>query len=185
MSGPPFDPPFDTPGDARQRPHGNCYWVLPGLWLAGEHPGADRGHPWPERIAALQRVGIREWLDLTEPSERLPDYRSALGDGLVSHRVSIADLAVPDEPTMRRILGLVNAALQTQRPLYLHCHGGIGRTGTVVGCWLREQGLEGDQALALLARKWQVMAKRDRAPESPETDEQRALIRQWPVMAPN
>ena len=173
-------PAFDSPGDARLRPHRNCYWVLPGLVLAGEHPAADRAHPWPERLAALQRLGVCELLDLTEPGEHLPDYCAAVAPGTRLHRVPIADMGVPDTATMSGILGVLDAAIESKRPIYLHCHGGIGRTGTVVGCWLRERGLSGEQALALIARKWQVMAKRDRAPESPETEAQRAFVRDWP-----
>jgi hypothetical protein len=170
---------FDGAGDALPRPHANCYWLLPGLVLAGEHPGADHSQPWPGRIAALHRAGILVWLNLTQATEPLPDYSVALPADAVAHRAPIADFGVPDVPTMRSILSLLDAAIQDQRPVYLHCHGGIGRTGTVVGCWLREQGLSGEQALALLARKWQVMAKRDRAPESPETEAQCEFIRHW------
>ena len=32
------------------------------------------------------------------------------------------------------------------------CGGGIGRTGTALGCWLVGQGLSGSDALALIAR---------------------------------
>ena len=31
---------LDVPGDALPRPHANCYWLIPGQLLAGEHPGA-------------------------------------------------------------------------------------------------------------------------------------------------
>ena len=31
--------------------------------------------------------------------------------------------------------------------MYLHCWGGVGRTGTVVGCWLVRHGRTGDEAL--------------------------------------
>ena len=36
-------------------------------------------------------------------------------------------------------------------PVYVHCWGGIGRTGTVVGCWLVRHGMTGDEALAEFA----------------------------------
>ena len=46
---------------------------------------------------------------------------------------------------MSRILDDVDAALADGRTVYVHCWGGIGRTGTVVGCWLMRHGLdEGD-----------------------------------------
>jgi protein-tyrosine phosphatase len=81
---------------------------------------------------------------------------------------------------MRAILGaLQRLSNDPQRRVYLHCQGGVGRTGTVVGCLLVEAGYTPDEARDLLARKWQVVAQRARAPESPETAEQRAFIARW------
>ena len=89
MSDSPFALPFDTPGDARQRPHGNCYWVLPGLWLAGEHPGADRGHPWPERIAALQRVAIARALAMRPKVMLFDEPTSALDPEMINEVLEV------------------------------------------------------------------------------------------------
>ena len=33
------------------------------------------------------------------------------------------------------------------RRVYVHCRAGIGRTGTVIGCYLAEQGLDGPAAV--------------------------------------
>jgi hypothetical protein len=188
-AGPPPRAAFATPGDALPRPHDNCYWLLPGLVLAGEYP-ASRDPARPEltktRIAALLAAGIREFVDLTSAAEALPSYRDAIEQaaaGLaitVDHQgLSIADYSVPDAALMRQILSRLHQAIVAQRPVYLHCQGGIGRTGTVAGCLLVEAGFSGAEALALIAAKWQVMAKRDRAPQSPETAQQRDFVLGW------
>lgn len=39
--------------------------------------------------------------------------------------------------------GLAKPALAAGQTVYVHCYGGIGRTGTVVGCWLVRHGLSG------------------------------------------
>ena len=59
------------------------------------------------------------------------------------------------------------------------CWGGVGRTGTTVGCWLVRHGRTGDEALAHLARLWSRVAKAHRSPRSPETAEQAKYIRGW------
>ena len=177
---------FDAPGDAALRPHQNCYWLVPGLLLAGEHPGTPEPLQLAPRLQTLLDCGLREWLNLTQGDEGLPEYDELLRSQAVSRgltvlgkRHPIRDYGVPKAAEMRRILDAMDAAIKMERPLYLHCHGGIGRTGTVVGCWLVERGLSGDQALALIQRKWQVMAKRDRVPVSPETEGQRIFILDW------
>jgi hypothetical protein len=180
---------FEGPGDELARPHDNCYWLLPGRLLAGEFPGAADAALQRQRLNDLLAAGVRQVLNLTEASEPLPDYRAALQKAAATlglqvdvQRHPIVDYGLPDVATMRRILHGVDTALRTDRPLYLHCHGGIGRTGTVVGCLLVQHGFTGEEALALIARKWQVMAKRDRAPDSPETEAQRDFIRRWAAL---
>ena len=163
---------FDSAGDVLARPHPNCYWVVPGRLLGGEYP--------LRHIDALHAAGITDFIDLTADDEGLPDYQLRLRPGQRRRHFGVADYAVPSEPLMRTILDTVRALLADPvRRVYLHCQGGVGRTGTVVGCLLVESGFAPDEALDLLARKWQVVAKRDRAPESPETGEQRDCIKRW------
>ena len=51
---------------------------------------------------------------------------------------------------MNAVLDMLDTALQAGQAVYLHCWAGIGRTGTVVGCYLVRHGLTGEQALARL-----------------------------------
>jgi hypothetical protein len=55
----------------------------------------------------------------------------------------------------------------------------VGRTGTVIGCLLRENGLSNAEALEVIALKWQAMEKRSRYPKSPEWPDQFAFIERW------
>ena len=172
------------PGDAQPRPHDNCYWLLPGRILAGEYPGVADFQQQSRRLEAMFGAGVRCVVDLTDPSEDLPPYVDALrataqGAAIDCQRFPIEDFSVPEATTMRCILDAIDASLNAGDTVYLHCHGGIGRTGTVVGCWLVERGFTPAQALALIAAKWQVMAKRQQSPESPETAEQREFVAAW------
>ncbi len=163
---------FDCAGDVLPRPHLNCYWVVPGRLLGGEYP--------LRHIGVLHAAGITDFIDLTAGGEGLPDYQVRLRPGQRRHHFGVTDYSVPSEALMRTILDALRALLaDPARRMYLHCQGGVGRTGTVVGCLLVEAGFAPDEALDLLARKWQVVAKSDHAPQSPETGEQRDSIKRW------
>lgn len=167
----------DTPVDAAPRPHDNCYWLLPGRLLAGEYPAPH--------LQRLIDAGVTRFVDLTAPRDRLTDYAATLPSGVARQSLPITDFGVPSVALMREILAAIDVALDAKQRVYLHCHGGIGRTGTVAGCWLVEQGFSSDEALALIARKWQVMAKRSYAPHSPETAQQREFIARWASVKSN
>ncbi|OYU90308.1 MAG: phosphatase [Burkholderiales bacterium PBB5] len=177
---------FLGPGDDAPRPHDNCYWLVPGRLLAGQHPGGRGATDVAGNVAALLASGIRQTPDLTSPGEGVTDYQALIEQQAAARgwqvrvlRAPVTDYGLPDAGRMRWVLDQLHSALEGGPPLYLHCHGGIGRTGTAIGCLLVEQGFSGDEALALIACKWQVMEKRHRAPESPETDAQRDFIRHW------
>ena len=165
------------------RPDPNTYWVIEGRFLAGEYPGARDLAQARVKVAAFLNASITTFIDLTEPHELAP-YESLLPRvDIEYHRFSIRDLGVPpDARYMHGILDAIDAALAAGRNVYVHCWGGIGRTGTVVACWLQRHGRSPDEALQELAHFWQTVAKRHRRPHTPETGEQVAWVRNWPTM---
>jgi len=83
---------------------------------------------------------------------------------------------------MRSIVGTIDAELQRGACVYLHCHAGVGRTGTALGCWLVEQGLSGPDALGLIASKRSTLAHLPSMPDSPETVAQRSFVLGWKAL---
>ncbi|MGE0112175.1 protein-tyrosine phosphatase family protein [Aquabacterium sp.] len=68
------------------------------------------------------------------------------------------------------------------RKAYVHCWGGVGRTGIVAGCYLIEHGhYTGEAALAQLQLLWRRMSadKQRRKPHTPETEAQRRYVLNW------
>ena len=62
----------------------------------------------------------------------------------VHERHSIVDMDVPrSQQQTAGILDAIDKALEDGKNVYVHCWGGIGRTGTVVGCWLVRHGMTG------------------------------------------
>lgn len=168
------------------RPHHNCYWVVPGRFLAGEYPGAADKKRARERIADIAAAGVRQFLDLTEPHELAPytphlaPVSRTLDRPLAHERWPIGDHDVPHTAGYaNQILDRLDGLLAAQVVPYVHCWGGVGRTGTIVGCWLVRHGNSGEEALAQLADLWSTVAKNDRHPRSPETDAQARFVLAW------
>jgi protein-tyrosine phosphatase len=80
---------------------------------------------------------------------------------------------------MNSILNAIDQNLQEGHKIYLHCWGGIGRTGTTVGCYLVRQGKTGEEALDQLSTWWRGVPKSRYHLHSPETLAQMEFIRTW------
>jgi len=157
----------------------HCYWVIPGLLLAGEHPDGATRDKTKDRLKKLLAAGIECFVDLTKPTE-LPRYDTLLPFYVEYTRKAIKDHGLPaSRDQMIEILEAVGNSMRAGRPVYVHCRAGIGRTGTVIGCLLVERGLSGEGALDELNRLWQ-QSKRSKTWEFvPETEAQTQYIRQW------
>jgi hypothetical protein len=160
------------------------YWLIEGRLLAGRYPGSYGREVTRARLERLIEAGIRSFIDLTQPDDGLDPYNDVLDElarerGIECRyqRFAIRDLDIPTVEHMQDILLALRAELQADRPTYVHCWGGIGRTGTVVGCWLVEQGLTGDEAIE------RIRVLRRGSPSafvrSPETGDQCEFVRAW------
>lgn len=168
----------------------NSYWLPGDQVCAGEYPGHWEAR---ERLGRLLDSGIRSFLDLTEEADPLDSYEEELHDEATRRglevmyaRFGVRDMDVPAREQMARILDHIDAELAAGRKVYLHCWGGIGRTGTAVGCHLVRSGQTGTEALATIAGLWLSVseAKRRDFPESPQTRAQRAFVEGWMEGAP-
>ncbi len=165
-------------------PIADSYWVVPGLLLAGEYPGARTKEEARQKLRAFINAGVNFFLDLTEESEGLQPYAPLLleeaekRDRRVTYRrLAIPDLNAPTIERMREIQQTINAALDAGQAVYVHCRGGIGRTGTVIGCYLVEQEVSGAEALAEIRRLRRRTT--DWWKKSPETQAQEDFVRSW------
>lgn len=163
----------------------DCYWVEPGLLLAGEYPGHPLADTARVKVRALINAGVRVFLDLTErgeyglePYEPFVDEAHREGREVRYCRLAIRDVSVPPPAHMRQILRVIDEAVANGETMYVHCWGGVGRTGTVVGCWLIERHRAGDDPIAAIRALRHACRKAGRC--SPETDEQRDFVRAWP-----
>jgi ADP-ribosyl-[dinitrogen reductase] hydrolase len=177
---------FDATGPPA-RPNANTYLVVPPKFLAGEYPGDRDPAMARKKIKQFLAAGIRHFVDLTEVGDQLAPYEAILSEEARNSsikatylRFPIRDNSVPsDSEHLAKILFAIDRRIREGGAVYLHCWGGVGRTGLVVACWLQEHGRTPDDALAELSAKWSTVEKIYRKPESPETPVQVSWIKSW------
>ncbi len=165
-----------------QTPIKNSYWIIPGRFLAGEYPRNPDQESSAAKLRDLTGAGIRVFIDLTTSLDDLLPYRDMLRQldpQTEHHAFPVPDMGIPlGDATMSDILDEIDSALARGKGVYVHCWGGVGRTGTVVGCWLARHGLAGEAALAKLEELWGQCPK-SQFRRSPETQHQRNYIAAW------
>lgn len=162
----------------------SSYWLVPGQILAGEYPGAIDPGEARAKLRAFLDAGITFFLDLTEEKETLQPYAHLLeeeaakaGRSVVHRRMGIRDINIPSVSFMHEIQRTIAEALEQGHKVYIHCWGGIGRTGTVAGCYLVDRGISGEEAMETINRLLQTTPKWEK--KTPETNDQRRFIREW------
>ena len=158
------------------------YWAEPGQLLATEYPGAKDRDKALHKLQVLLEAGVNSFVDLTEPGERTWDgspmvpYAGLLGPDVYYTRFAIPDTGTITDDGYDRILAHINAELDAGKVVLVHCWGGKGRTGTVVGAWLIEQ--QGLGYPQVIDRMQELRAGSSKAHHPvPDTPEQHDVLR--------
>jgi hypothetical protein len=164
------------------------YPIEEGKLYGGEYPGHRNPDVAKIRLRHLVALGIRTFVDLTAPADRMVPYVELLVEmeeevGAPLRRISlpVLDMSVPETAeTMQTILGCIRESTLLSPAVYVHCWGGIGRTGMVVGCWFRVCGYDPESSLNHVQHLYAShMPKVLSHPESPQTPAQKDYIRKW------
>ncbi len=140
------------------QPAGGCALIGMSFCPGKKQRNAKAGH-WHRDLAAdLSRVhqwGTRMVISLVEEHEfrdlqveTLPDDVDRLG--MKWRHLPIRDKSLPGEcfkelwPDLGRE---IMTTLQAGQRVFLHCSGGLGRTGTIAACLLIESGLSAEEAI--------------------------------------
>lgn len=167
------------------RPNVCTYWVTEHV-LAGEHP-TDKYGDSRRKLKQYLECGITYFVDLTQTSEK-DDYFDLVDDEALQmnlaqqvqyKRCPIPDFDIPTKEGMKEILDTIDSAVASNHKVYVHCRGGIGRTGMTVGCYLARHGSTGEEALQQVNRLFQSSDRSLGSGSSPETFEQISFVRTW------
>ena len=173
-------------------PDKRTYWVVQDKLLAGAYPGQPDPTQHRKRLQALYDAGMRTFINLQEENEtnhagqpfvRYDDVLhnvAAKQDDAIAHlRFPIHDGGTTSVDRMRSILDAIDLSLTANRAVYVHCYGGMGRTGTVICCWLLRHGyVDHTNVFKVLAKLRE--ADQERASRKvPENSDQDAFVSTW------
>lgn len=117
----------------------------------------------PER---LREAGIGAIVSLTEdfPSDLIGEPR------FTTLHLPIEDMTAPDIEQVERFVRFVDRMIARGTAVGVHCHAGLGRTGTMIACYLVTRGMSPEQAIEHVRRV---------RPGSIQTDLQEHTVHRW------
>ena len=147
---------------------------------AGEYPATSNVVLGRIDAARFTKFGITHFIDLTEAGELSP-YSQWLPENCHYIRFAIKDCDTPTslEMVTELLKGIINTINGNKdAKFYIHCRGGIGRTGTIVGCYYALLLKDFTAAMNLLERQF-AQCPKSAFRRTPETLKQRQFIMRY------
>jgi atypical dual specificity phosphatase len=139
----------------------NFSWLLEKRLAGVSYPRSEQA------LALLQELGVRALLSVHEealPSDLLAKYK------LQAACIPVADYTAPTVEQIEQAITIIDGFLAQDFPVAVHCGAGIGRTGTILACYLVSQGYDASDAIERV---------RGERPGSIETSNQKAAIYEY------
>jgi atypical dual specificity phosphatase len=105
--------------------------------------------PYGGDLPALQTSGVDHIVSLTIsalPQDLLAEY------GITGIHLPLADMAAPTLAEVERFVKTMTSVLAAGGKVAVHCGAGLGRTGTMLACYLVSQGRTADEAIDAVRR---------------------------------
>ena len=137
-------------------------WVEEGKIAGMRRPGSL--YPLARDLADLKDAGVAAVVSLTEVSL---DQSLVVQSGMVYLQVPILDFHPPTLSDINQVISFTRSSIAAERAVVIHCTAGLGRTGTMLACWLVSEGVTPGNA---------IFKVRSLRPGSVETPEQEQII---------
>ena len=136
-------------------------------WVLENELAGSQGPVSMQDLFFLHQHGARAVIRMEERT--IPADTGGYVD-IVDLFVPVRDFTPPNQDQIDRMLQFIDQQLQDQRPVVVSCYAGIGRTGTVLACYLVKRGKEPADAISEVRRL---------RPGSIQTPEQEAAVHEF------
>jgi atypical dual specificity phosphatase len=150
-----------TEDEKRQIILPNFSWLFENKLAAMPYPESE------DAFTLLYRIGVKALLNLSE--EPLP-YKTSKTIGILIRHIPVADYTAPTLEQVQEAVVMISSCLDRNMPVVVHCMAGLGRTGTILACYLVSMEMPANNAISNI-REWR--------PGSIETIEQEAVVYEY------
>ena len=150
-----------TEDEKRQIILPNFSWLFENKLAAMAYPESE------DAFTLLYEKGIRAILNL---AERPYSYETPAKIGIHTRHIPVPDFTAPTLQQAKEAVAMISSCLERHTPVAVHCMAGLGRTGTILACYLVSMEMPANNAIIVI-REWR--------PGSIETLEQEAVVYEY------
>ncbi|XP_008334251.1 dual specificity protein phosphatase CDC14B isoform X2 [Cynoglossus semilaevis] len=117
--------------------NGDLNWIIPGKFLAfsGPHPKSkiENGYPLHAPEAYIPYFRKHNITTIVRLNKKMYDARRFTDSGFEHHDLFFVDGSTPNDSIVKKFLNICENA---EGAIAVHCKAGLGRTGTLIGCYM-------------------------------------------------